>query len=160
MSFVRLILLLAAISGFSIAPGQTRIDSLENELSKDLPDSAKVGLLVALSQEYQYADFSKSKEYAEKALALTEGPDLSRNKARAYKNVANLYTLSGDYSSALRYDELALKQSLSLGDSLSITIDYNNIANDYLDLGEYDEAYYFFTQSHRLATAIGDSPCE
>ena len=154
---MRLILQLSAVFCFSTALGQARIDSLENELSKDLPDSAKVGLLVALSQEYQYADFNKSKEYAEKALALAEGRDFSQNKARAYKNVANLYTLSGDYSSALRYDELALKQSLSLGDSLSITIDYNNIANDYLDLGEYDEAYYFFTQSHRLAKAIGDS---
>ena len=154
---MRLILQLSAVFCFSTALGQARIDSLENELSKDLPDSAKVGLLVALSQEYQYADFNKSKEYAKKALALAEGRDFSQNKARAYKNVANLYTLSGDYSSALRYDELALKQSLSLGDSLSITIDYNNIANDYLDLGEYDEAYYFFTQSHRLAKAIGDS---
>ena len=154
---MRFSLLLSVSFCFSTAPGQTRIDSLENELSKNIPDSVKVSLLVALSQEYQYADFTQSKEYAEQALSLTENRDFSRNKAHAYKNVANLYTLSGDYSSALKYDELALKQSLALEDSLSITIDYNNIANDYLDLGEYDEAYYFFTQSHRLATAIGDS---
>lgn len=154
---MRLSFLLSISFCFSTAIGQARIDSLENELSKNIPDSVKVSLLVALSQEYQYADFTKSKVYAEQALSLTESRDFSRNKAQAYKNVANLYTLSGDYSSALKYDELALKQSLALEDSLSITIDYNNIANDYLDLGEYDEAYYFFTQSHRLATAIGDS---
>ncbi len=137
--------------------GQSEIDSLKNELSKATSDSMKARVLVRLSREYEYLDFDRSKEYAEQALKLAEAPDLKKTKILAYQNIANLFTLSGDYSSALRYDDLSLKQSLAIGDSLRISVDYNNIANDYLDLGEYDEAYYFFTQSHRIAARIGDS---
>jgi signal transduction histidine kinase len=138
--------------------GQEKIDSLEKEIArKDIADSVRVRLLVALSKEYQYTDFNKSRQYAAEALAVAEDNDLTKTKILAYQNIGGLYTLSGDYSTALRYDNLALQQSLLMGDSTNITVDFNNVANDYYDLGEYDEAYYYFTQSYRVASSIKDS---
>ena len=137
--------------------GQSKIDSLEAELKKDVSDSIKVNVLIRLSKEYEYIDFRKSRQYATVAVRLAEERNLNRGKIKAYQNIGTLYTISGDYSTALRYDNQALQQSMTLGDSTNISRGYNNVANDYYDLGEYDEAYYYFTQSYRMAREINDS---
>lgn len=139
------------------AMGQQKIDSLENELSKNLTDSLKVKVLISLSREYQYRDFNESKKYAAEAVTLAELGKHAATKNIAYQNIGRLYSLSGDYSTALRYDNQSLQQSLLSGDSSNITVDFNNVANDYYNLGEFDEAYYYFTQSYRIANAVQDS---
>lgn len=139
------------------ATAQTAIDSLESVLRKDLPDSTRIGVLISLSREFQYSNINKSREHAEKALKMAEVGNIRKQKVRAYQNLGTLYAISGDYSTALRYDNLALQSSLEHRDSLSLSIDYNNVANDYYDLGEYDEAYFYFTQSYRVARAVDDS---
>jgi signal transduction histidine kinase len=136
---------------------QSRIDSLETELQKEHPDSVKVQILVQLSNEYEYTDFQKSRQLATVAVKLAEDKNLDKGKIISYHNIGTLYTLSGDYSTALRYDNLALQQSMTTNDSANISMGYNNVANDYYDLGEYDEAYYYFTQSYRVAKDINDS---
>jgi signal transduction histidine kinase len=144
---------LCTVSAFS----QRKIDSLETELKKSLPDSTRVKLFVELSQEYQYTNYPKSKEYAQQAVDLAEDKNLTGSKNLAYRNIGLLFAISGDYSTALRYDNQALQQSLFNSDSTTLAVDYNNIANDYYDLGEYDEAYNYFTQSYRVAKAKNDS---
>lgn len=140
-----------------ISIGQNRIDSLENVLKKNPSDSSKVQLFILISKEYQYSDYTKSKQYAEDAIRLAEASNLKKAKEKSYSNIGTVYTLSGDYTSALKYDNLALQLSLTLKDSVSISNNYNGIGNDYFDLGEYDEAYYYFTQSYRIARLIDDS---
>ena len=147
------LVLLASVPAWS----QTLIDSLESTLKTDLPDSSKIVVLINLSREYQYTNINKSRELAENAISLAEQTNLPARKIRAYQNLGALYAISGDYSRALRFDNLALENSMGQRDSSNITIDYNNVANDYYDLGEYDEAYFFFTQSYRVARAIDDS---
>lgn len=137
--------------------GQQKIDSLEAELKKTLPDTTRVQVLVELSKEYQYTNYAKSKEYARQAVDLAEDKNLSSSKNLAYRNIGLLFAISGDYSTALRFDNQALQQSLFGNDSSTLAQDYNNIANDYYDLGEYDEAYNYFTQSYRVAKATNDS---
>jgi signal transduction histidine kinase len=149
--------ILIIILGLTPAFAQNKIDSLENELKKNIHDTTRVHTLVILSQEYQYTDYNKSKQYALEAIKLAEHKDLAWLKALAYQNIGTLYTVSGDYSSSLKYDNMALQLDLSQKDSASIAEDYNNIANDYYDLGEYDEAYSYFTQSFRMARSINDS---
>lgn len=142
-------------SGFIWAQGI--IDSLESELKKNLHDSNRVSVLITLSREYQYANINKSRELAENALSIAENNNIQKQKIRAYQNIGALYSISGDYSAALRYDNYALQNSMEAHDSANLSIDYNNVASDYYDLGEYDEAYFYFTQSYRTARAIQDS---
>jgi signal transduction histidine kinase len=137
--------------------GQQRIDSLESALKSELPDSNRVMVLINLSREYQYTNINRSRELAENALKLAEQLNFPSRKIRAYQNLGALYAISGDYSRALRYDNMALHNSLEERDSSNIAIDYNNVANDYYDLGEYDEAYFYFTQSYRVGRSIDDS---
>jgi signal transduction histidine kinase len=145
--------ILCSFSAFS----QNKIDSLEAELKKSLADTSRVKLYAALSREYEYTNFLRSKEYAQKAVALAEEKNLTEVKNIAYRNMGLVFAISGDYSTALRYDNQSLQQSLLNNDSVTVAIDYNNIANDYYDLGEYDEAYNYFTQSYRVAKNNNDS---
>ncbi|HEY0771057.1 MAG TPA: tetratricopeptide repeat protein, partial [Sphingobacteriaceae bacterium] len=150
---VLVFVILSSASAFS----QNKIDSLEAELKKTNPDTTRVKLYVKLSEEYQYTNYAKSREFAQQAVDLAEEKNLATSKNLAYRNIGLLFAISGDYSTALRYDNQALQQSLFNNDSSTLAIDYNNIANDYYDLGEYDEAYNYFTQSYRVAKAKNDS---
>ncbi len=143
--------------GSVVTRGQTPVDSLEAALSGKMADTSKVGLLISLSREYQYTNINKSREYAENALKIAEAKNIHSHKIRAYHNLAGLYAISGDYISALRYDNMALQSSVDNRDSANLSVDYNNVASDYYDLGEYDEAYSYFTQSYRIARATNDS---
>jgi signal transduction histidine kinase len=154
ITFLYITLFLFSATG---ARAQRILDSLESALRNNVPDSNRVSLLIGLSREYQYTNIVKSRELAENALKLAEGNNFRRQKIHAYQNIGQLYAISGDYSTALRYDNLALQNSLANRDSVNLSIDYNNVASDYYDLGEYDEAYYYFTQSYRIARNIEDS---
>jgi len=152
--FLFFIALLVLASG---SKAQNTIEGLEKELKKDIPDSTRVDVLISVSELYQFVTFSKSKEYSEEALKLANEKNLVHGKIKANENIGSLYTISGDYTTALRYDNQALQISLASNDSAFISRDYNNIANDYYDLGEYDEAYFYFTTSYQMAKAMNDS---
>lgn len=122
-----------------------------------MPDSSHVRVLIRVSSLTQYSDFTRSREYADKALDLAEKLDDPGYKVLAYQNKAFLLSSSGDYSAALQYDNLSLENDIVIKDSARISRDYNNIGNDHYDLGEYDDAFYYFTQSHRVATAVRDT---
>lgn len=134
--------------------GQNRIDSLESKLKGKLSDTTRIRTLVNLSAAYQYVDFVKSRNYGKEALELSEKVEITEYKILAYQNAGIIFTSMGDYSAALKYDNLTLENSLAINDSASISKAYNNIGNDYYDLGEYDDAYFYFTQSYRISSLI------
>jgi signal transduction histidine kinase len=156
---VRLILFL--ILGFvlvsNISRAQKSIDSLENILKQNPPDSLRIRVLINLSEKYEYVTFAKSRAYAEEALKIANQRNLLPEKILAHQTMGSLHTLAGDYTTALKYDNQALQMSLALKDSVLIANDYNFIANDYYDLGEYDEAYFYFITSYRIAQSLNDS---
>lgn len=156
MRFIIIYVLISLLASSEVH-SQVLIDSLESALEGDLTDSSRIGVLISLSREYQYTNINRSRVHADNALKIAEASNIRKQKVWAYQNLGTLYSLSGDYSSALRYDNLALQNSLENRDSANLSIDYNNVANDYYDLGEYDEAYYYFTQSYRIAQNTDDS---
>src|SRR5688572_6390976 len=136
---------------------QSKVDSLQNLLKNNLPDSSRTKALVALSLEYEYVDLVKSRALSEEAVSLAENSNDPNLKGRAYRSMASVYRVTGDYSSALRLDNMSLESSILSKDSSMIASAYNNVAHDYHDLGEYDESYYYFTQGYKFAQAAKDS---
>src|SRR5271154_6994308 len=136
---------------------QSVIDSLESTLAKTSSDSLKVKLLIKLSSQYQYIDFSKAERYAEQSLELAEEKKMDWAKIESYKRTAKLAEITGDYTKALKYANLELQAALAQNDSTALYSALNYIGYDYNDLGEYDEAYYYFTQSFRVANKLKDS---
>ena len=134
-----------------------KTDSLEQALRGNPADTSQIKILIKLSEGYQFEDFSKSLDYARRAVEIAERIDRPNAKAESYSNLAYFYTLSGDFSSALKYDNQAIQNAILAGDSLLIVISHNNLGNDYYDIGKYDEAYFYFTSSYSVGKKIGDS---
>ena len=150
-------LLLFFVLGTFQCLAQNKIDSLENLLKNSLPDSSRAKALVALSSAYEYVDLVKSRALSEEAISLAENSNLPSLKGLAYRSMASVYRVSGDYSSSLKLDNMSLESSMLSKDSSMIASAYNNVAHDYHDLGEYDESYYYFTQGYKFAQAAQDS---
>ena len=150
-------LLLFFVFGTFQSLAQNKIDSLENLLKNNLPDSSRTKALVALSSEYEFVDLDKSRALSNEAVSLAENSNLPGLKGLAYRSMASVYRVSGDYSSSLKLDNMALESSILSKDSSMIASAYNNVAHDYHDLGEYDESYYYFTQGYKFAQAAKDS---
>ena len=154
----KIVLIVLALVATQISWSQrAKIDSLEKVLTTDLTDSLRLQVQLDLSVKHQFKDFVKCLKYAKDAVKLSEQINLPWAKAAAYQNLAYYYTLSGDYSTALEYDNLALQNDLITKDSSLIAESYNFLGSDYYDLGEYDDAYFYFTQSYGIAKKINDS---
>jgi signal transduction histidine kinase len=132
-------------------------DSLEKTLQNRLSDSVRFVTYIKLSQQKQYTDFVNATIYADKAFAIADKKQWPWAKGMVYGQLSFLATLSGDYSTAMKYNNLNLQMRLEEQDSSAIATTLNFLGNDYSDLGKYDEAYYYFTQSYRVARAIYDS---
>lgn len=153
--FATLLLLLAA--GSASAQENVQIDRIKEALKTNLADTTRIRLLAEISSLYAFTDAVQSSKYNAEAIQLAGKTEDPAYKVLAYQNAANVFTNTGDYSSALRYDNLSLENDIALRDSTKIARDYNNIGNDYYDLGEYDDAFFYFTQSHRVASAASDT---
>jgi signal transduction histidine kinase len=134
----------------------TNIDSLENTLQNKLSDSVRFVTYINLSEQKQYTDFVNATIYTDKAYAIADKKPWPWAKGMVYNRLSFLATLSGDYTTAMKYDNLNLQMRLEAQDSAAIAQTLNFLGNDYSDLGKYDEAYYYFTQSYRVARAIND----
>jgi signal transduction histidine kinase len=136
---------------------QNRIDSLENELKKQPSDSVKARIYISLAYDYQYIDLKKAKSFAEDAIAISQKNDLRIGESYAHETLGALYTLSGDYITALKHDNKAFEIFSARQDSVGLASIYNSIGDDYFDIGEYDEAYHYYTQGYKIAKIKGDS---
>jgi len=148
---------LLAVGAETASRGQSSIDSLESALAKTSSDSIKVRLLVKLSLQYQYINFSKAEMSADQSLKIAEEKKMEWAKIESYKRISKLAEITGDYTKALKYANLELQEALVRNDSSALYSALNYIGFDYNDLGEYDEAYYYFTQSFRVARKLKDS---
>lgn len=154
---VLIFFLLVTGLGTHLSYAQVNIDSLEKELRNSVNDSVQFEILISLSGEYQYRDFSKADQYSAQASKLVEKNRWDWAKTKLLGQQAFLASLSGDYISAIRYDNENLNLVIEEGDSSAIAEGLNYLGNDYIEIGKFDEAYYYFTQSYRVARAIDDS---
>lgn len=152
---IALIATCTLLTGVAIA--RQNPDSLETVLRNTTNDSLRFKLMVDLAKVYQYKNFIKAKQFSDQALALAENKNWTWAKVAAYSQEGFMATLSGDYTSAIKFDNQNLQLVISQRDSAAIAESLNFLGNDYSDLGKYDEAYYYFTQSYRVARAINDS---
>lgn len=136
--------------GFS----QNTLDSLQNVLKGDLSDSLRVQTLLEIAGEYQGNDIKKSLPYAEDALTLAKQINNPRLEALCYQRISYYYSVTGDFNSSLKYDDLTLKAAMTSKDSLRIAVGYSNVGDSYFNLGKFDEAYYYFTNAYKVSNAI------
>ncbi len=130
--FVFTLLLAAAIN----SDAQTKLDTLENILKNSPNDSVRFITLIKLSQENQYKDLSKASAYSGQAFALAEKKQWVWGKSKALGQESFLATISGDYATAMKYDNQNLQLVIAQKDSVSIAQTLGYLGNDYKDLGQ------------------------
>jgi signal transduction histidine kinase len=139
-------LLLAGVSG-----AQAPIDSLKNALAATDNDSVKFRLLLRLSRESEFQDYTQSRLYADQAYELTNKLNEDWAKGEMYFRLAFLETMEGDYSDALKHDLQCVSLYSANGDSLRLARALNDVGTDYRDLGNYEESYFYLAESYRVA---------
>lgn len=145
------ILLLCLFVAFtSLARQASHIDSLEQELRTNHPDTMRVSLLTSLANSYMLVDFNKSLNYAKEAVSLADKINNPGAILRANRTMALVYMLGGDYTSALSHEKITLRVASERKDSTEIGLSFSNIGNYYYELGVYDEAYLYLTQAYSI----------
>lgn len=98
----------------------------------------------AFSQYYYYNnDYQKSKEFAEKNLALAEKNNDDKLRAKTYNNLAAIFNHFGNYKSAIDYALKCLALSEKTKDSASFPIRNLTASNTYYNLKQYDKTIFY-----------------
>ena len=148
-TYIFVILLL--VGGYPIF-AQSALDSLETKLAAESNDSVRFLLLIKLSSESEFYDYSKARKYADDATLLADKLDAPWAKGKLFFRLAFLEAMEGDFAEALKYDLQGFKLHTETKDSLQLSRTLNDLGTDYRDLGEYDEAYYYLTEGYRIAS--------
>ncbi len=149
MTRLRTLLILLLIVPSS-ARSQSPLDSLADVLKTTTSDSVRFEVLISLSQEAEYTDLAKSRDYARQGMDLAERLG-AWAKGKLYFRMAFLETLEGDYAEALQYDLWCANIYRLAGDSSNLARAYGDIGTDYRDMGEYADAYLYLAHSFRTA---------
>ncbi len=127
----------------------TVIDSLENKL-KIVVAEEKIKVLNSLSNEYLYISPKQSIIYGELAAELAIKFHDIVHEHKAYKNIANSYTLLKDYEESAFYLEKALNKSEIIGDVDLILSDIYRIAGVYSCSKNHTKAIEFYNKALKI----------
>ncbi len=118
------------------------IDSLQNELKKDIADTAKVYILTQLDWEYRLTDKQKALEYANKALTLADKIDFTEGIGFSYMAIGNVYCYHHDYAQALESYHKALPIFEKINKRGRLAQLYHNYALTYQDFDPEKAIFY------------------
>ncbi|MEP7171192.1 MAG: tetratricopeptide repeat protein, partial [Bacteroidota bacterium] len=155
---------------FAQKQGQEIIDSLQQELKnyearkielkKSLyneGDTAKVNILNDLSGKFwQTGDYTRARQYADDALAISKKIAFKKGIANAYNIIGIIYQDQGNYPDALKNYFASLKMREEIGDKKGIAFSYNNIGTIYQEQGNYPDALKNYFASLKILEEIGN----
>lgn len=120
-----------------------RIDSLKQELSKELPKKEALSLLANLIEQYNSISIDSSLKYGEKAIQLAHGSEGTDELSRIYVSVGGAYFRKGspEKSKALFLKALAIRKKLN--DTLGIALVKGNLMSYYGQFRKIDSAMYY-----------------
>ena len=137
---------------------QRNLDSLKNQLATEINDSVRFQILLKLSTELEFHDYTQSRMYADQATDLSTKLNKDWARGKLFFRLAFLETLEGDYSEALKYDLQCINLYSENKDSIRLARALNDVGTDYRDLGQYGEGYFYLTQSYRIVRNHGNVP--
>jgi signal transduction histidine kinase len=123
------------------------VDSLENRLKRDLPETERVNILYQLSRELVYVDPSRALSLAEESrdLAIKIGSKI--DEAYAYRIISSVYSDQNYYSLAMSEGLKSLHIFEAIGDTLGIANYYITLGNLYRIQNFHNKSAYY----HRLS---------
>lgn len=145
------------ISGLPLLAQRTGTE-LENELKLAQTDTARFRILMSLSKEAEYYDYTRCRKYMDDAIVVARRINSFKVLWDANQRLAFLENMEGDYSDALRFHQQCVKLCLDNKDSTRLSRSLMNVGRDYSDLGEYEDGYFYLTQSYNVAKTHNKIP--
>jgi signal transduction histidine kinase len=155
--YLYLLLLPVTLLGGLQSMAQTRLDSLEMVLQKELPDSIRLTALNALATEYYDINIDRYVDICREALAISAGFSSPALLAKTYDNYALATEGIGEYQTSIEYNNKALLLYQLLGDSLRMASVLNNMGIAYNQLGDYSMAIYYLLKAIEIDEARKDT---
>ncbi|MCC7302929.1 MAG: tetratricopeptide repeat protein [Bacteroidia bacterium] len=146
--------ILLLICSFSFAG---KIDSLENVLLQQGPDTHRILTLNRLCREYIYKDLEKALHYGSEAATLSEKLKYNRGLSRAYNSLGIIYRNKADYENAVKFLMDAIRIAEETGDKKQIAGSYTNLGIIYKNQANYNRALEYHELSKKTYLAIGDT---
>ena len=136
---------------------QLIIDSLEQVLTKPLPDSLRLKTINYLVYYYTDVNTERFIQLSEDALKLI-GSTINKGQiGNTYMNMALATEAKGEYLLSLAYNAKALQVFQAMGDSISVGAVINNIGIAYNQMGNYSMAVYYLLKAIELDELRKDS---
>jgi adenylate cyclase len=125
----------------------SRLDSLEDLLSSDLPDTNRVTTLIDYARELWSNNPKQARTLAFEALGIAERVGFMRGNANALNTIGVTYFYQGWYDIALEYYQKSLAIRQTLGDTKGVASSLNNIGLIYHAQQKYDDALKYLQQA-------------
>lgn len=150
-----LILLLNSNVVFSQPTFEMAVDSMENELSKDISSEKRVDYMLDLAGVLMRVDTVKSKKYAVDALNLSQQIDYQNGEILSLNWFARFYTEKGQLDTALVIlDEIISKEDVDNQEVMAQA--YISKGNIYDINGSYPEALEAYFESEKRYKEVGN----
>ncbi|MGZ4033811.1 MAG: tetratricopeptide repeat protein [Bacteroidia bacterium] len=146
---------LLIVSVFSV--GQNTADSLKNLLSSSKEDTAKVNVLIKLSDEFRTSNINQSLEYANQALRLSEQLNFTAGLISSNNSIGIANYFMSNYPQALSHYIKCTKILEKTGNKKKLAAVNSNIALIYQVLKQYKDAENYFQKSLSIDEELGDS---
>ena len=141
-------------SKYAFTQNENIIDSLENKLKQNLPDTSRLIILNELSFQYCFANPNVAFNYIQKALDLSRKLRNQQAESEAYFNQGIAYSLKGKHDSA----EISMKNALSgyqtIQDSLNQAKALNGLGNVFRFQSNLPVALDYFLQSLKIKESL------
>jgi two-component system, NtrC family, sensor kinase len=135
---------------------QTATDSLKKNLTKSMPDTARVLLLDQLSRAIMYSKPFVAMEYAEEGLRLSEKVFFDKGKARMLNRMGTIFRISGNYVKALEAHLASIKVAENNNDDDGLARTFNNIGILYSEQKDSQKAILYFNKAKTIAQKLNN----
>lgn len=143
------------LMAFGLGQEKNTIDSLESLLKKETSDSAKVGLLLSISENLRFVNFGEALEKAIQGKNLSEKTGYKNGIANSALHAGLANYFQGNFEKALAFYLEALRIFEEIGDSRGEAVSLNNIGNLYRKNGDYKNAVENFSKAETICKEMG-----
>lgn len=140
-----------------VAAKSLDLDSLKQEVDKNLPDSVKINILIRLGWKYSDSNLELSMNYGKKAIYLCLKNSMNKRISEAYNLVGLSYYYKSEYNIALQYFKKAFHTSQQTQNNEIMSSSLSNIGLIYDIKGEYANAIMYHLKSLSIRESINDS---
>ncbi|MES2591161.1 MAG: tetratricopeptide repeat protein [Bacteroidota bacterium] len=133
-----------------------KLDSLQNELKKNINDTSKINVFNALGIENRKINTTLAFKYLEDALILSEKINFQKGRANAYSGMAIVHSSQKNSELALSNYTKSLLIRDRIGDQKGAVTNLNSIGNLYINQGDYEKALIHYLKALKICVATAN----